>query len=295
MDDPYSTRLMHQHPRWPSTWWRALITALVLYVAAVWTLALTRNAKLFPAVVMLGSFMVPVVFVVFLYNHRHLSRINLETIAEAFFYGGLLGVLAASVLEPVFVGRLNAVSAFRVGVIEEAVKILGVLVVASGRRHDSMLDGIILGAAAGMGFAALESAGYAFTAFVTSRGSLSMVVAVTLLRGVLAPLGHGTWTAILGGALFRESRNGRYHITPIVVGAYLLVVLLHGLWDAIPGVMAARLVTPLAILLGEGLVGAIGLLILGGMWAEAVLRQRPPYLVRRSQLDEWDEPPARAA
>ena len=55
-------------------------------------------------------------------------------------------------------------------------------------------DGIILGGAAGMGFAALESSGYVFTAFVDSGGSLSTLVLVTLLRGLLSPVGHGTPT-----------------------------------------------------------------------------------------------------
>src|SRR2546430_5382081 len=47
------------------------------------------------------------------------------------------------------------------------------------------IDGLILGAAVGMGFAAFESTGYAFTAFLLSGGSLSSVVGVTLMRGLL--------------------------------------------------------------------------------------------------------------
>ena len=79
---------------------------------------------------------------------------------------------------------------------------------------------LILGAAAGMGFASLESNGYAFVAFLQSHGSLSITVFVTLLRGLLSPLGHGTWTAILTGVLFRESAPNRFHITRRVIGAY---------------------------------------------------------------------------
>jgi RsiW-degrading membrane proteinase PrsW (M82 family) len=65
-------------------------------------------------------------------------------------------------------------------VIEELVKILGVLLVARHRRHDLELDGLILGAAAGMGVAALESSGYAFSAFMRGGGSLSATVFVIL-------------------------------------------------------------------------------------------------------------------
>ncbi len=54
-----------------------------------------------------------------------------------------------------------------------------------------------LGAAVGFGFAAFESAGYAFNALFTASGlSLPNLVETEVLRGVLAPLGHGLWTAI---------------------------------------------------------------------------------------------------
>jgi hypothetical protein len=89
-------------------------------------------------------------------------------------------------------------------------------------------------AAVGFGFAAFESAGYAFNALFTSSGlSLINVVETEVLRGILAPVGHGLWTAILGGALFAAAaRRGRLRLTGSVLGFYLLVAGLHGLWDA---------------------------------------------------------------
>ncbi len=279
---------VHQHPRWRSSWGDTLIGALALYAAGVFALELTHNIKLFPAVALIGSFMVPVTFVVFLYNHRHLSRLTLPVVAEAFFYGGILGVLAASIIEPVFVGPLRFGAAFRVGVVEEAVKLIGVLLVAWHHRHNSMLDGLILGGAAGMGFAALESMGYAFQAFLGSRGDLTLTVAVTLIRGILSPVGHGSWTAILAGVLFRQSQAGRFRVDGYVLGAYLLVVVLHGLWDGIPMLFAGRLVPLASIFLGQALVGALSIVILVGMWKEAVRLQFPPYLRRPEDLDSWE-------
>jgi RsiW-degrading membrane proteinase PrsW (M82 family) len=189
-------------------WLRVLLIGFLLYVVGIGVLILTGNPNLFPTVVMVGNFLVPVTFVAFFYERRELSQLTLPTTALGFLYGGLLGVLAASILEPVFIHQMTLGGAFLVGLIEEFVKILGVLVIARHKRHNAEMDGLILGAAAGMGFAALESIGYAFTAFLTSRGSLSVTVWVTLLRGVLSPVGHGVWTAILISALFRESGSG---------------------------------------------------------------------------------------
>ncbi len=260
-------------------WWRVLLVALLLYVLGIIILVFTGNPILFPTVFMIGSFMIPVTYVAFFYERRHLSRLTAPTMALSFLYGGLLGVFAASILEPIFIHNLNILTAFEVGLIEEFVKILGVLVIARRWGHDSELDGMLLGAAAGMGFAALESMGYAFVALLQSGGSLSATVIVTLIRGVFSPLGHGTWTAILVGVLFRESRDGHFRINRAVIGAYLTVVVLHGLWDGLPSVVGVFTGSGLDVFLSQSLVGLAGLVILWREWRQAVRLQLAPTIM----------------
>ncbi len=260
-------------PRRRSHWWQVLLIAFGLYMAGLVILFFTDNPTLFPTVAMLGSFMIPVTYVAFFYDHRHLSRLTLPTISLSFLYGGLLGVFAASLLEPLFIRNLNFVTAFEVGIIEECVKILGVLVIARRWGHDSELDGLILGAAAGMGFAALESMGYAFVALLASGGNLSATVVITLVRGLLSPLGHGTWTAILVGALFRASRGGDFRLTRAVLGAYLTVVILHGLWDGLPGIVGFITGSGFDVLISQTSVGLVGLFLLWLRWRRAVREQ----------------------
>jgi len=258
------------------SWWRVLLTGLAAFLLGIIVLLLTGNPILFPTVVMIGSFTVPVTYVAFFYERRHLSRLTMPTTTKSFLYGGVLGVFAAALLEPLFIGQLNFFNAFLVGLIEEFAKILGVLLIARRRRHDLELDGLILGAAAGMGFASIESNGYAFTAFLASEGSLSIAVGMTLLRGLLSPVGHGTWTAILASVLFREGESGRFRINHKVIGAYLTVSFLHGLWDGLPIVISALFSPGFYILIGELFVGAIGLFILWRRWREAKRLQLEP-------------------
>ncbi|MHB0877926.1 MAG: PrsW family intramembrane metalloprotease [Anaerolineae bacterium] len=255
-----------------------LLIGLAVYVACVALLYLTENPNLFPTVVLVGSLLVPMAYVAYFYERRHLSRISVPLVARAFIYGGLLGVIAASILEPLFLEPLRMVGLtvgviLGVGLIEEAAKVLGLFVVAHKRPHHTEITGIVLGAAAGMGFAMLESMGYAFTAFLRSQGSVTDTVTVTLVRGLVSPLGHGTWTAIIGGMLFRESAPGHYRLTRSLVLTYLLVSLLHAAWDGLPGLMAIFLPAGPAILLSEALVGATGLAILWWRWREAVRLQ----------------------
>jgi RsiW-degrading membrane proteinase PrsW (M82 family) len=250
-------------------WIRVLVTGFILYLFGVLILIATGNANLFPTVVLLGSFLVPVTYVAFFYERRHISKLTMPVTGLAFFYGGVLGVMAASILEPIFIRQVNFSTFFVIGVIEEFAKILGVLMIARRWQHDSEMDGLILGAAAGMGFAALESTGYAFSAFLHSGGSLSVTVGVTMLRGLLSPVGHGTWTAILASVLFRETRNNQFRLNRKVIGAYFLVVFLHGLWDGLPGLLSAVFASGLDVFIGQALVGILSLFILWLRWREA--------------------------
>ncbi len=251
------------------SWLKVFTGGLFLYIFGVFALAATRNTNIFPTVVMLGNFLVPITYVAFFYQRRHLSKLDMPTTAWAFFYGGLLGVLAAATLEPIFLSQHPLFYSFEVGLIEEFAKILGVLVIAKRCLHDSEMDGLILGAASGMGFAALESTGYAFTAFLQSGGSLSQTVLITLIRGVIAPIGHGTWTAILVSVIFRESGPGTFHINYKVIGAYLTVAILHGLWNGLPEVLSIFPLPVVNVFMGQVIVAAAGFFLLWRRYEEA--------------------------
>ncbi len=266
-----------------SGWKHVLWAGLTFYLAGLAILLLTGNPNLFPTVMMLGNFLIPIVYVTFLFERRRFSNLTAPATASAFIYGGILGVFAASLLEPIFIRQLDVAAFLNIGLIEEFAKILGVWAIARHRSHDAEMDGLIMGAAVGMGFASLESNGYAFVSFLESGGSLSATVWVTLLRGVLSPVGHGAWTAILASVLFRESQAGRFILNERVIGTYLLVSMLHGLWDGLPLALSSWDLSPLrtspifrsgvALLLAQTAVGGIGLLILRRRWKEALFLQ----------------------
>lgn len=250
-------------------WWKLFFIGLITYILGLLVLDYTLNPNLFPAVVILGNFLVPVTYVAFFYERRKLSNVNMTNTVLSFFYGGFLGTLAAAMLEPIFIHKFNLKTALLVGVIEELAKMFAVLLILRKRKYIFMIDGLILGAAAGMGFAALESCGYAFTNFLNSGGNLSLTVYITLLRGILAPLGHGTWTAILAAVLLRERGPKRLHLNFKVIGAFIIVVLLHGAWDGLPFILSFSSPSCLSIVSGEIAIGLLGLLVLRRRWREA--------------------------
>jgi hypothetical protein len=58
------------------------------------------------------------------------------------------------------------------------------------------------------------------------------LVQTELLRGLLARVGHGLWTAILGGVLFSASGRRHFAFTGRLLVTYLGVSVLHALWDS---------------------------------------------------------------
>jgi RsiW-degrading membrane proteinase PrsW (M82 family) len=251
------------------SWLNVLITGIVLFIVATIVLFLTGNSNLFPTVILIGNFLVPVAFVAFLYDNQHLSALTPEGITKSFCLGGILGVLGASILEAVLIPipanpnqGLPLTSAFAVGLIEEGCKILAVMFIARHMQKNVPMDGLLLGAAVGMGFAALESTGYAFTVFLTSQGHIGASIAETVIRGVLAPFGHGIWTAILASTIFAASTPTRFRVNGWVLLAYLFVSVLHGLWDGLPNTFLLVVPPGFGIPLTFIVISIIGVIVL---------------------------------
>jgi len=141
------------------------------------------------------------------------------------------------------------------GIVEEVSKLAAVVIVTwtSGTRYKYILNGMLFGAAVGVGFAFFESAGYAFEHLLATR-NLAAMSFIIYLRAVLAPFGHVAWTAIAAGALWRVKKDQKF--SPAMFGnpkfllAFLIPVVLHTLWDADLGFGGLVLVLVKDLLIG---------------------------------------------
>lgn len=229
-------------------WRRFLGGGLALWALTGLVTYTTADTTLLPTLILLGAFLLPASFALWAYE-RHGRDLGVSAILGCFLAGGTLGVLGASVTEQHLLQPSLRTFA-GAGLIEEAVK-LGALMFVLRRLPGihGMRAGLVLGAAVGCGFAALEGSGRAFAAALSADGAdLRVLLETELLRGILAPLGHGLWTAIAGGALLAHRRpNGRFRLGPPVLGAWFGAGLLHGLWDSTRGIalwLATRLAGP---------------------------------------------------
>jgi protease PrsW len=234
--------------RWAPPWWAVFLIGLGLWVATAAAVFLTGDPILLPTVILVGSFLVPVTAVVWYLDHDPSPALGPRRILAAFIIAGVIGVLGASLLEAALL-QAGVQSNLAVGFIEEFVKGVLIVFVAWGIHRFMVRDGMVLGAAVGFGFAALESSGYAFVALFVVHGhqitlSFTSLLTTELVRGVLAPFGHGMWTAILGGAIFATAaRSGHLRLSWTVFGAFILVSLLHAAFDSISGIIGYVVVT----------------------------------------------------
>jgi RsiW-degrading membrane proteinase PrsW (M82 family) len=218
--------------RW--SWVAVLAVGIALFEAVLHALVSTANPNLVPSLILLGAAVVPAAFVTFVRARRLEFGISGGAVALIALIGGVVGVVAAGTLEFDTLHRLGVIPMLAVGVIEEGAKLIAPAVVLVATRHRHPADGLLAGVAAGAGFAALETMGYAFVVLIQSSGNLGAVEGVLLLRGVLSPAAHMAWTGVAAAALWRAAERGsRPRKIGALVAVFVVVVALHTAWDSI--------------------------------------------------------------
>jgi RsiW-degrading membrane proteinase PrsW (M82 family) len=219
------------------------IAFLGLVVAAILLLSVGPVAAVIASVVAF----IPAMF--YLLPLMWLDRYDPEPLwllALAFLWGALVAVLVSFVVNTgVGIGISVAVggeqgmilgdmvgAVISAPVIEELSKGVGLLIllIFFRRYFDDILDGIVFAGVIALGFATVENVLYYGRAILT--GGFGALVFIFLLRGVLSPFAHVTFTAMtgIGCGIARESHNTLVRIVMPVVG-YFFAVLLHAIWN----------------------------------------------------------------
>jgi RsiW-degrading membrane proteinase PrsW (M82 family) len=202
----------------------------VLWAALTWATTQTGNINLVPSVIVVGAFLGPVAFVAYVYDRAR--ELPLPTLLVCFITGGALGVTGASLLEYRTIIELGALPTIAIGLSEESCKLIVPLAIFLTGRYRREADGLLIGVASGMGFAAFETMGYGLTALLLSQGQIDTVVKLLFVRGVLAPAGHAAWTGVVCATLWHARLHPGWRSSAAVACAFAAVVVLHALWDA---------------------------------------------------------------
>lgn len=253
---------------WPRPWlWsRVLISLTVVFIGLIIMWKSFNNANAIPGAIVIGSFMVPIATMVLFFETNAPRNISFVRTLKVFFVGGVLSLIATLAFGNVVqgAGTGDLWPAMLTGLIEEAGKIAAIVFFMSrtkGRNY--ILNGLLIGAAVGAGFAAFESSGYAFRFLVYSildqLGNLDIQTLVSVLtnplgygdrvamlgysttmdiivsRGILAIGGHVAWAAVEGAVLASCEDESGFKLgqlaNPVFVGFAVGMIALHGIWD----------------------------------------------------------------
>ena len=257
---PHINSQRHQHYR------LVLTGGLLLFALLTALTAQTGSVIAVAAVLVVGSFFVPVVYVEYIEEIDAFGGVPHGPLLRTGFLTALFGIPSAGVLEAVeHAGAGSLIPALLTGFTEEGVKILLVMLMLRRTRYRFELDGVIFGAAAGVGFAAFENAGYAIAAL--SQHGIPDFLSTLWLRQALGPFGHGTWTAAIAAVVWRQRFGGVRRASAGIFGAYVLSSVLHAAWDWDPLAGIGSFVWLLA-------VGAISIAVLRGRVRESIRQER---------------------
>lgn len=137
------------------------------------------------------------------------------------------GVFSAFVQDPMMVSQLTA--SLSAPLFEEITKgfALVLIYVMFPKHFDNVLDGVVYGALAGLGFATVENILY----YVRAES----IVATFWVRGIVAGVGsHAAYSAIFGAGLgaFRVMRTGGLRYI-ILVASMALAMFVHFVWNSV--------------------------------------------------------------
>lgn len=223
--------------RW--SWLGVLVVGVVLYVLVLITMIDTQNINFAPTMILLGATIAPATFLTFTQGRSGRWQVPIRTVAFVAFFGGIIGVIAAGWLEYDTLRALGTLPKVFVGLIEESAKLIApamILLYLPGQRREPS-DGLVIGVASGMGFAALETMGYAMTALIASNGNIGLVEQTLFVRGLTSPAAHLGWTGLTAGALFALTAAPTARRVLIFVLTFAGAVILHAAWDTFDSII----------------------------------------------------------
>jgi len=187
----------------------------------------------------------PLVYLVWIRNSPRYGREPWPTVLKTFAWGAVFSVIIAIILSVVFIlilGQIQSLNDFFARRFQDPTTALGALLVApiveeaakgvgatAGRpQTQSKTDGLVYGAAAGLGFSATENLVYALAALLVPGVGPSGSLIVVAVRSFSSTFLHASSTAVMGYGLAKSWLSGRpWAVFPF----YIVAVAMHATFN----------------------------------------------------------------
>ena len=176
---------------------------------------------------------VPVSALILFFECNVYQNISFYQVVKMAFIGGVLSLILTMVLDELVGsnGQFNLLGAGQTGFAEELAKVLIAAYFISKFRARHILNGLLIGAAVGAGFAAFENVLYMFD---DQTGAL-VPVSTAIIRTITSISTHTEWCAIASAGLVMVSAGRKVTSSDFLNGRFLkflgLVMLIHACWD----------------------------------------------------------------
>lgn len=222
---------------WPKPWlfFRTFALSIAVYFAFLFAWNEFNNTNLLPGLMIIGSFAIPFSILMLFFEVNVLRNISLYQVIKVVLGGGVLSLILTMFLYQFF-GKLgSSFGAVAAGIIEEIGKAAALLLVINKLKYRWTLNGLLLGAAIGTGFAAFESSGYAFNYLWTSSSTQVMTHVINTRAWLSIFGGHVLWAAIVGAALWKVRGDRKFEWNMLGDFRFLrvlgLAAAMHAIWD----------------------------------------------------------------
>ena len=224
---------------WPKPWLfsRVLMILLASYGLLHICVAEFQNPLAMPGLMFLGALAIPFSILIFIFETNAPRNISIFETIKMFFYGGTASLVLTLFLYTIFpVEQLDYSGAIIVGFVEELGKLLAIIIFVRRLNPKYILNGMLIGASIGAGFAVFETAGYAYRAFQSSFFDFSYMTDTLFVRGWSSLGSHVVWSAIVGAGLVMVKGNKPFEYNLIwnvkFQKFFFISVILHAIWDA---------------------------------------------------------------
>lgn len=240
-----------------SDWQKPWLFARVLIAGLVLSVLIGISCVIFPGygmllmLCLLPAFVVPLSVMLFYWEMNIPGNISIYEALLLTLLGGCLSLTVTGIMRTVFPGISEI--AFLAGPLpEELAKCLIVTIFLCRKKYNYGLQGILIGGAVGVGFSAMESAGYALQIFdigIQNEMGTNIIIRsmadILVRRGVLAIGGHVVWAALYGGALALIKGKGKMSPKCFANSLFWLTFsaafLLHTAWNFSASYLAGKL------------------------------------------------------
>lgn len=177
----------------------------------------------FVPLIFVGALIIPLAVLLFFWEMNIPRNIPIYEVLLMFLIGGAFSLIFTVILDNI-VGKTPV---YWAPLTEEPAKLLALCIFLRKPKNKYILNGLLIGAAIGTGFAAIESMGYAL-------GTKDYIDSL-ITRGVLSPGMHVAWAAMYGAALAGVKGSRKFQANQFINISFItyfgIAFVLHFAWN----------------------------------------------------------------